>query len=66
MALTKLNNNSLHSITDSSALKNATNSILQVKKVQRDLPTTTPQAPRFKRLAVIIAWLSRLSLQAAI
>ena len=31
MALTKLNNNSLHAITDSSALKNATGGILQVK-----------------------------------
>lgn len=31
MALTKLNNNSLHSITDGSALKNVTGSVLQVK-----------------------------------
>ena len=31
MALTKLNNNSLHAITDGSALKNATGGILQVK-----------------------------------
>ena len=31
MALTKLNNNSLHSITDGSAFKNATGGILQVK-----------------------------------
>lgn len=31
MALTKLNNNSLHGITDGSALKNATGGILQVK-----------------------------------
>ena len=31
MALTKLNNNSLHAITDGSALQNATGGILQVK-----------------------------------
>ncbi len=31
MALTKLNNNSLHSITDGSALKNITGTVLQVQ-----------------------------------
>lgn len=32
MALTKLNNNSLHAITDGSALKNVTGTVLQVKQ----------------------------------
>ena len=32
MALTKLNNNSLHAITDGSAFKNVTGSVLQVKQ----------------------------------
>ena len=36
MALTKLNNNSLHAITDSSALKNATGMVLQVKSTDND------------------------------
>ena len=35
MALTKLNNNSLHAITDGSAFKNVTGSVLQVKQLQR-------------------------------
>ena len=37
MALTKLNNNSLHAITDSSALKNATGMVLQVKSTDNSL-----------------------------
>lgn len=34
MALTKLNNNSLHAITDASALKNVTGTVLQVQQVE--------------------------------
>lgn len=37
MALTKLNNNSLHAITDGSALKNATGMVLQVKSTDNSL-----------------------------
>lgn len=40
MALTKLNNNSLHAITDGSALKNVTGSVIQVQQNLKDSQVT--------------------------
>lgn len=57
MALTKLNNNSLHAITDGSALKNVTGAVLQVEQVhmtQRHHINTTSRTGLSGQYAVSI------------